>query len=98
MRQRDPRFLRRRGNEINTVLPQQRLSAEPDGRHWDYAANRPDETLRAFLEEKVRSVRERILEDADVEIDPIYYCAGCRDGGLWIAEEVFRRNRRKAGD
>ena len=50
------------------------------GRHWDYGSNRPDETLRHFLEEKVRSVRERILEDAGVEIDPIYYCAGCRDG------------------
>ena len=50
------------------------------GRHWDYAANRPDETLRAFLEEKARSVRERILEDTGVELDPIYYCAGCRDG------------------
>lgn len=50
------------------------------GRHWDYQANRPDETLQAFLEEKVRSVRERILEDAGVEIEPICYCAGCRDG------------------
>lgn len=55
------------------------------GRHWDYAANRPDETLQAFLEEKVRSVRERILEDAGVDLDPIYYCAGCRDGGEVVA-------------
>lgn len=50
------------------------------GRHWDYEANRPDETLRAFLEEKVRSVGKRILEDTGVEIEPIYYCAGCKDG------------------
>jgi len=50
------------------------------GCHWDYEVNRPDETLRAFLEEKVRSVGERILEDTGVEIEPIYYCAGCKDG------------------
>ena len=50
------------------------------GRHWDYGSNCPDETLRTYLEEKVRSVGERILEDTGVEIQPIYYCAGCRDG------------------
>ena len=49
------------------------------GRHWDYQVNSPDETLQTFLEDKVRSVKERIMEDAGVEIDPIYYCAGCKD-------------------
>lgn len=49
------------------------------GRHWDYRANSPDKTLQAFLEDKVRSVKERILEDSGVEIAPIYYCAGCKD-------------------
>lgn len=49
------------------------------GRHWDYQTNSPDETLQAFLEDKVRSVKERVLEDSGVEIAPIYYCAGCKD-------------------
>lgn len=51
------------------------------GRHWDHQTNGPDETLQAFLEDKVRSVKERILEDSGVEIAPIYYCAGCKDDG-----------------
>ena len=53
--------------------------ARKHGRHWDYQVNSPDETLQTFLEDKVRSVKERIMEDAGVEIDPIYYCAGCKD-------------------
>lgn len=49
------------------------------GRHWDYQTNSPDETLQAFLEDKIQSVKERIMEDSNVEISPIYYCAGCKD-------------------
>lgn len=46
------------------------------GRHWNYEKNEPDETLIAFLEDKVRSIHDRILEDTGIEVDPIYYCAG----------------------
>lgn len=49
------------------------------GCHWDYQTNSPDETLQAFLEDKVQSVKERIMEDSNVEISPIYYCAGYKD-------------------
>lgn len=46
------------------------------GRHWDYEKNEPDETLTQFLEEKVDSIRTRIKEDTNLDITPIYYCAG----------------------
>lgn len=46
------------------------------GRHWDYGKNEPDDTLTAFLEEKVCSIRDRIREDSKVDIMPVYYCAG----------------------
>lgn len=46
------------------------------GRHWDYAKNEPDETLIKFLNEKVESIRKRIKEDSDLDIEPVYYCAG----------------------
>lgn len=46
------------------------------GRHWDYEKNMPDETLIAFLEDKVCSIHDRILEDSGLEVNPIYYCAG----------------------
>lgn len=46
------------------------------GRHWDYEKNVPDETLINFLNEKVESIKARIKEDSDLEIEPVYYCAG----------------------
>lgn len=46
------------------------------GRHWDYEKNEPDETLKAFLEEKVVSIKGRIREDSGLDVEPIYYCAG----------------------
>ena len=46
------------------------------GRHWDYEKNEPDETLVNFLNEKVESIKNRIKEDSDLDVDPVYYCAG----------------------
>ena len=46
------------------------------GRHWDYEKNEPDETLVAFLNEKVESIKNRIKEDSDLVVEPVYYCAG----------------------
>ena len=46
------------------------------GRHWDYEKNEPDDTLKAFLEDKVTSIRTRIKEDTGLNITPVYYCAG----------------------
>lgn len=46
------------------------------GRHWDYEKNEPDETLVDFLNEKVESIKNRIKEDSDMDVQPVYYCAG----------------------
>lgn len=46
------------------------------GRHWDYEKNEPDETLQAFLDEKVASIKRRIREDSGLDVEPVYYCAG----------------------
>lgn len=46
------------------------------GRHWDYEKNEPDETLIQFLNEKVDSIRVRIKEDSNLDVSPVYYCAG----------------------
>lgn len=65
-------------NETNRILValNQADIAMKTGRHWDYEKNEPDETLTAFLEEKVESIKTRIKEDSDIEISPVYYCAG----------------------
>lgn len=49
------------------------------GRHWNYESNEPDETLVQFLEEKVDSIKTRIKEDSELEVSPVYYCAGYQE-------------------
>lgn len=51
------------------------------GRHWDFEKNEPKKPLIDFLEEKVRSVKNRVYEATGVTIDPIYYCAGYKEDG-----------------
>lgn len=51
------------------------------GKHWDDVNYCPDEVLTAFLNEKLSSIRKRILENTGVEVDPIYYCAGFKEEG-----------------
>ncbi len=51
------------------------------GRHWDFTRNKPDEKLKAFLDEKAESVRKRIKEGTGIETHPIYYSAGYKEDG-----------------
>lgn len=50
------------------------------GRYWDYENNKPESKLIEFLEEKVKSVKGRVKEATRVDVDPIYYSAGYKDG------------------
>lgn len=67
-------------NRILIALNQSDIAMKT-GRHWDYEKNEPDETLVGFLEEKVTSVKNRIKEDSDIDVEPIYYCAGYEEAG-----------------
>ena len=51
------------------------------GRNWDYEKNEPNQQLVNFLEDKVRSVKERVKEATGVNIEPIYYSAGYKEEG-----------------
>lgn len=66
------------GEEKNRILIalNQADIAMKTGRHWNYDKNEPDEILINFLEEKVQSIKTRIKEDSDLDVEPIYYCAG----------------------
>lgn len=46
------------------------------GKHWNSETNEPDEVLSDFLEKKAESVRERINKSTELNIEPVYYCAG----------------------
>ena len=50
------------------------------GRYWDYENNKPEQKLVDFLEEKVVSTKNRIKEATGVNVNPIYYSAGYKDG------------------
>lgn len=50
------------------------------GRHWNNAENKPEPELVAFLDEKVTSTKNRIKEATNVNVEPIYYVAGYKDG------------------
>ncbi|MDO5398453.1 MAG: CFI-box-CTERM domain-containing protein [bacterium] len=51
------------------------------GRYWDYENNVPEQKLIDFLNEKAKSVKERIKEATGVTVDPIYYSAGFKEDG-----------------
>ena len=49
------------------------------GRYWDFENNKPESKLKEFLEEKVKSVKNRVKEATGVNIEPIYYSAGFKN-------------------
>lgn len=50
------------------------------GKNWDHVKNCPEPTLVKFLDDKVASTRKRIKETTGVDIEPIYFSAGYKDG------------------
>lgn len=49
------------------------------GRHFNLELNKPDAKLEKFLEEKTRSVHDRIYDATGVNIEPICYAAGFKE-------------------
>ncbi|WP_420299791.1 GTPase family protein [Edwardsiella tarda] len=50
------------------------------GRHWNTKENCPEPPLLDFLNEKVQSTVRRIFEATDMQVTPIFYAAGYKDG------------------
>lgn len=72
-----PHLHSEQGQKILVAINQADMAMK--GNHWDYAENKPDAMLKEYLDEKLESVRQRILESTGVEVEPIYYCAGYMD-------------------
>lgn len=51
------------------------------GKHWDYINHKPDDTLNSFLEEKAKSIQERIEESTGIHVEPVCYSAGFKEEG-----------------
>ena len=71
------------GDETNRILVaiNQADIAMKNGRHWDYENNLPDETLVKFLDDKVESIKTRIKLASNLDVEPVYYCAGYEEEG-----------------
>lgn len=72
-----PHLHSEQGQKILVAVNQADMAMK--GNHWDYVENKPDATLKEFLDEKIESVRRRIFESTGVDVEPIYYCAGYTD-------------------
>lgn len=46
---------------------------------WNYVDNKPTIESEKFLQEKVKSVKERIKEATGIDVEPIFYVAGYKD-------------------
>ena len=68
-----------KGKENRILVAINQADMAMKGRNWDYDKNEPNQKLVDFLEEKVRSVRDRVYEATGVTIEPIYYSAGYKD-------------------
>lgn len=52
------------------------------GKHWDDVNCCPDNVLIDFLNDKVCSIKKRILANTGVHVDPIFYSAGYKEEGI----------------
>ena len=56
------------------------------GHYWNKFENRPEEKLLEHLDNVVEVVRSRVKEGADLDVEPIYYSAGCVINGERLSE------------
>lgn len=50
------------------------------GRYWDEELNKPEPKLIDRLDEQVQTVKSRIKDETGLDVEPIYYSAGYKDG------------------
>ena len=68
-----------KNNRILVAINQADMAMK--GRNWNKKENKPEPELVEFLDEKVKSVHERIKEGTGLDITPIYYSAGFKEEG-----------------
>ena len=70
-----------KGKENRILVAINQADTAMKGYNWDRDKNEPNQKLVKFLEEKVRSVRDRVYEATGVIVEPIYYSAGYKGWG-----------------
>lgn len=69
-----PNLGRDSDNRLLIAINKSDRALEPE--NWNMDENCPDDELLAFLDDKVKTTRERILDASGLLITPIYYSAG----------------------
>lgn len=69
-----PNLGRDSANRLLIAINKSDRALEPE--NWNMDENCPDDELLAFLDDKVKATRERILDASGLFITPIYYSAG----------------------
>ena len=68
-------------NKDRIIIAVNQADMAMKGTHWDAVNNCPDEVLNDFLNEKCKSIRERIKEATGYEFKVMHYCAGYTEEG-----------------
>ena len=50
------------------------------GKYWNRKENRPEKELEDYLDKVLESIKRRIFDSTSLDIEPIYYSAGNKDG------------------
>lgn len=69
------------GDRDRLLIGLNRADNAMSGHFWNKSENRPEQKLIERLEEQVKTVSERIKADTGLDIEPIYYSAGCEIDG-----------------
>lgn len=63
------------GDPKRVVIAINQCDMAMKGRGWNYDSNEPEASLTEFLDKKVTSVRNRLMESTGVKTSPIFYSA-----------------------
>ena len=66
-----------------------RIDMVKQGEGWDRGQNCPTPLLQPYIDQKVASVKKRIVADCGLEVTPIAYCAGRVDEG-WGGTDPYQ--------
>lgn len=66
---------------------------EMKGRFWDSKNHKPEPELQKFIEEKEKSVKERIKEGTGFDVVPVTYSAGYKDAESGMQEPPYNLSK-----
>ncbi|MCL1987218.1 MAG: 50S ribosome-binding GTPase [Firmicutes bacterium] len=69
------------GEHKRLLIGINQVDALLNGKYWDYQNNKPLAPLQEKINEKVKSISERIFETTGVKVTPIAYSAGYKESG-----------------